>query len=111
MTLLNKAVLGGLTLGDVCRLIENRIAAIEVHIHHTRTKRFHQWRLDKELEFYFSAEEGPDMTFPLDLEVQIKDGILEFESDKNKISLIFFENHEIDLLEAISSEELPPEGA
>lgn len=111
MTLLNKAVLGGLTLGDVFRLIENRIAAIEVHIHHTRTKRFHQWRLDDELEFWFYGEDDPDMTFPLDLEVNIKDGALEFECDGNTISLILFENHEIDLLEAISSEKLPPEGA
>ena len=110
--LAKKLMIGGLTLGDVCRLIECRIGSIEVQmrpsgpVDRKRICSFRHWELTEALDLYyeyttFDNDPEIEMRFPLDIEVKVKGNKVEFMDDGEKIQILFLESKEIDLAASI----------
>ena len=110
--LAKKLVIGGLTLSDVCRLLEHRISSIEVHMRPSgpggrkRIGSFRYWELTEALDLYYEDttlgnDPEPEMRFPLDIEVKVKGNKVEFMDDGEEIQILFLESKEIDLAASI----------
>lgn len=101
MSLLNKAVLGGLTLGDVCRLVEKDTYAIEVGGAVSTWFSFPSLTEDGQLCVMDGEYDTDPWIFHESEKVRPTEKGVEIELPEGKIELSFIRAERIDIMERI----------